>query len=713
MPNAEELIQKVLEYNPQADAGLLRRAYAFAARAHEGQVRKSGEPFLKHPLEVANIIVQMKMDTSSVAVGLLHDTIEDSLVTFEDITAEFGDDIAGIVEGLTKISKVEFMSREEKQAENFRKMVMSMGKDIRVILIKLADRLHNMRTLGPLSPDQQKRIAQETLEIYAPIANRLGIGWMKVELEDLALLYLKPDVYADLAKKVATNKTERDKYIEEVVEIVIKNLKVYGVDATVYGRTKHFYSIYQKMESQGITFEEIYDLSGIRIITDTNVNCYAVLGMIHSIWTPVPGRFKDYIGVPKSNMYQSLHTTVIAPKGQRIEFQIRTDEMHKLAEEGIAAHWKYKEKGQIDTRDHHLYNWLRQMIEWQQDLSDSKQFIDSVKVDLFPDVIYVFTPKGDVKELIRGATPVDLAFAIHTEVGNRCVGAKVNGKMVPLRYHLKSGDTVEIITNPNHVPSKDWLKFVKTPKARNKLKHIINLEEHNRSLEIGHKLLEKELHKIGASLSSFSKLEKTDELLKEHNTKNIDDLFVLIGYGKLSVKQVLRKVYPEKEGKEEVTERVDVKRQKRLDEGVKVKGIDDILLHFSKCCSPVPGDKIIGYITRGRGLSIHAGTCPNVAELDFDKDRLITVDWDVAGTPSYPVRISVLTIDRPGLLASVSSSITSSEANISHADISTTEEKKAVLNFVIEVKDLQHLERVIQKIEQLSGVLQVRRLMGR
>lgn len=713
MPNAEELIQHVLDYNPQADAGLLRRAYSFAAKAHEGQVRKSGEPFLRHPLEVANIIVKMKMDTSSIAVGLLHDTIEDSLVTFDDITAEFGGDIAGIVDGLTKISKVEFMSREEKQAENFRKMVMSMGKDIRVILIKLADRLHNMRTLDPLSPDTQKRIAKETLEIYAPIANRLGIGWMKVELEDLSLRYLKPEVFSELSKKVATNRSERDKYIEDVIAVVKKNLKVYGFDANVYGRTKHFFSINQKMESQGIAFEEIFDLSGIRIIAETKVNCYAILGMIHSMWTPVPGRFKDFIGVPKSNMYQSLHTTVIGPKGQRVEFQIRTDEMHKLAEEGIAAHWKYKERGQIDTKDHHIYNWLRQMMEWQQDLSDSKQFMDSVKVDLFPDVIYVFTPKGDVKELIRGATPVDLAFAIHTEVGNRCVGAKVNGRMVPLRYTLKSGDTVEIVTNPNHVPSKDWLKFVKTPKARNKLKHIIKMEEQSRSLEIGHKLLEKELQRMGASLNSFSKLEKTDELLKEHNTKNIDDLFILIGYGKLSVKQVIRKVYPEKDGKEEVPERVDVTRPKRLDGGVKVMGIDDILLHFSKCCSPVPGDKIIGFITRGRGLSIHSVTCPNLDELDFDKDRLISVEWDVEGTASYPVRISVFTIDRPGLLASVTSSITSSDANISHADISTTEDKKAVLNFIIDVKDLPHLERVIQKIEQLSGVIQVKRLMGR
>ncbi|MCC7203162.1 MAG: bifunctional (p)ppGpp synthetase/guanosine-3',5'-bis(diphosphate) 3'-pyrophosphohydrolase [Nitrospirae bacterium] len=713
MPNAEQLIQKVLEYNPQADAALLRRAYAFAEKAHEGQLRKTGEPFLRHPLEVAHIIVRMKMDTSSIVVGLLHDTIEDSLITFEDINAEFGADIAGIVDGLTKISKVEFLSREEKQAENFRKMVMSMGKDIRVILIKLADRLHNMRTLDPFPPEKQKRIAQETLEIYAPIANRLGIGWMKVELEDLSLRYLKSEVYAELSKKLATNKSERDKYIEDVIEVVKKNLKVYGFNAHVYGRTKHFYSIYLKMETQGIPFEDIYDLAGIRIITDTKVNCYSILGMIHSMWTPVPGRFKDFIGIPKTNMYQSLHTTVIGPKGQRVEFQIRTDEMHKLAEEGIAAHWKYKEKGQIDTKDNQIYNWLRQMMEWQQDLSDSKQFMDSVKVDLFPDVVYVFTPKGDVMELIRGATPVDLAFSIHTEIGNRCVGAKVNGKMVPLRYQLKSGDTVEIVTNPNHTPSKDWLKFVRTPKARNKLKHIIKIEEHRRSLEIGHKLLEKELQRMGTSLSSFARAELTDAFLREKNIRSMDDLYVQLGYGKLSVKQVIRKVYPGKEEKDEVHERADVTKQKILDGGVSVKGIDDILLHFSKCCSPVPGDRIIGYITRGRGLSIHAVNCPNLAELDFDKDRLISVDWDVAGTASYPVRISVFTIDKPGLLASVSSSITSSEANISHADISTTEDKKAVLNFVIEVKDLPHLERVIQKIEQLNGVLQVKRIMGR
>jgi len=714
MPNLEELLEKVIAYNPQADVELIRKAYEFSARAHEGQVRISGEPFLKHPLEVGKILARMKMDVSSIVAGLLHDTVEDSLITREDISREFGTDIADLVDGLTKISKVEFMSREEKQAENFRKMLISMGKDIRVVLIKLADRLHNMRTLEPLSPDKQKRIAQETLEIYAPIANRLGIGWMKVELEDLSLRYLKPEVYADLAKKVALKKAERDKYIEEVIDIVKQNLKVYGFKAEVYGRTKHFYSIYQKMETQGIPFEEVYDLSGIRIITDTKVNCYAILGMIHSLWTPVPGRFKDYIGVPKSNMYQSLHTTVIGPKGHRVEFQIRTEEMHRVAEEGIAAHWRYKDRGQIDSKDNQIYNWLRQMVEWQKDLVDSRQFLDSIKVDLFPDVVYIFTPKGDVKELIRGATPVDFAYAIHTEIGNRCVGAKVNGKMVPLRYHLKSGDTVEIITNPNHVPSKDWLKFVKTPRAKAKIKHFIKTEERKRSLDIGRRLLDKELHMIGMGLAVLNRSEeRLGDLYREYNVKDLDDLSVLIGYGKVSPRQIVRRLFPEKAGKEEVREKEETPRRVRPSGGVKVRGVDDILLHFSKCCSPVPGDKIIGYITRGRGISIHTATCPNIDELDYDRERLVNVEWDVTEAATYPVKISVSTIDRPGVLASVSASITSSAANISHADISTTEDKKAILNFVVDIRDLAHLEKVIQKIEQVSGVLQVKRVMGR
>ncbi|MBI5194481.1 MAG: bifunctional (p)ppGpp synthetase/guanosine-3',5'-bis(diphosphate) 3'-pyrophosphohydrolase [Nitrospirae bacterium] len=713
MPNVEGLIEKVLEYIPHADVGLIRRVYAFSANAHKGQVRKSGEPFLRHPLEVAHILARMKMDIASIVAGLLHDTVEDSLTTSEDIAKEFGRDIADLVEGLTKLSKVEFMSREEKQAENFRKMIISMGKDVRVILIKLADRLHNMRTLSALSITQQKRISQETMEIYAPIANRLGIGWMKIELEDLSLRYLKPDIYTDLAKKISLKKAERDRYIHQVIEIVKQNLKIYGVTAEVYGRTKHFYSIYQKMEAQGVPFEEIYDLTGIRIITDTKVNCYTILGMIHSLWIPVPGRFKDYIGVPKSNMYQSLHTTVIGPAGHRVEFQIRTDDMHEVAEEGIAAHWKYKDKGQAEAKDNQIYNWLRQMVEWQKDLSDSKQFLDSVKVDLFPDVVYVFTPRGDVKEMIRGATPVDFAYSIHTEIGNKCVGAKINGKMVPLRYQLKSGDTVEVITNPNHVPSKDWLKFVKTPSARAKLKHYIKTEERKRSHEIGRKLIEKELHRIGSSFTAVNKLEILKDVFNEYSVKDIEELSVLVGYGKVSPKQIMKKLFPESVEKEEGKEKEEAPKRVRVPGGVKVTGIDDILIHFSKCCNPVPGDKILGYITRGRGISIHTPSCPNIDELDYDKERLVSVEWDTTEPITYPVRISVSTIDRPGVLASVSAAITSSAANISHAEITTTEDRRAILNFIVDVKDLTHLERAIQKIEQVNGVVQVRRLMGR
>ena len=712
MPEIDELIKQIVEYAPQSDVGLIRKAYDFAARAHAGQVRESGEVFFKHPFEVAKILARMKMDVASIAAGLLHDTVEDSSISIDDIKREFGESIAEIVQGLTKISRVEFLSYEEKQAENFRKMIISMSRDIRVILIKLADRIHNMRTLDALPPQRRKRIAKETLEIYAPIANRLGIGWMKIELEDLSLKYLKPEIYADFAKKVALKKRERDAYVQEVIKIVEKNLKAYGFRAKVQGRTKHFYSIYKKMQAQGIPFEEVYDLAGIRIITDTKVNCYAILGLIHSLWIPIPGRFKDYIGVPKSNMYQSLHTTVIGPGGHKVEFQIRTEEMHRIAEEGIAAHWLYKEKGKVDMKDNMVYNWLRQLLDWQKDL-DSRQFLTSFKVDLFPDVVYIFTPKGDVKELVKGSTPVDFAYAIHTEVGNRCVGAKVNGKMVSLRYQLKSGDTVEIITNPNHVPSKDWLKFVKTPKARAKIKQFIRIEERKRSYEIGRKLLEKELDRAGLSMSALLKAERLEDVLKEYSTRDIDELLISIGYGKVSAKQFLGKVFPEILRAEIKKKEEPLKKKARPSIGIKVKGIDDVLIHISKCCNPVPGDTIIGYITRGRGISIHTSTCPNIDDIDYDKDRLIPVEWDIKEETTYPVRISVSTIDRPGVLASVSASITSSAANISHADISTTQDKKAILNFVVDIRDLKHLEKVIQKIEEVKGVIDVKRVMGR
>ncbi len=707
----DRLIDKVQGYNPQAEVSLIREAYEFAAAAHEGQIRQSGDAFLWHPLEVAEILADLKLDVPSIAVGLLHDTVEDTRCTLEEIERRFGKKIADLVEGVTKIGKIEFKTHEEKQAENFRKMILSMAADIRVILIKLADRLHNMRTLEHLSESKQKRIAQETLDIYAPLANRLGIGWVKFELEDLCLKYLKPDIYMNITKKIAKRGEERERYINEVISIVKKNLLEYGFNGEVVGRNKHAYSIYQKMERQGISFEEVYDLTAIRIITDTKMSCYAILGMIHSLWRPVPGRFKDYIGVPKPNLYQSLHTTVSGPDGQHVEFQIRTLEMHKIAKEGIAAHWKYKEKGQIDEKDDKIFGWLRQLMEWQKEMADNRQFMDSIKMDLYQDVVYIFTPKGDVKELIKGSTPVDFAYSIHTEVGQRCVGAKVNGKIVSLKYELSSGDVVEIISSPTHVPSRDWLKFVKTAKAKARIKHWIKIEETKRSLDIGRKALEREIRRHHLSTTETFKSEKLLAVAREMGFGGIEDLLADIGYGKVSPQQIINHLLPEESLKEGLKEKV-VKKIGIKPEGVKVNGVNDILIHLSKCCNPVPGDKIIGFITRGRGLSIHTVDCPNIDELDYDKERLVDVGWDAKGEGTHPVKISVLTVDKPGLLANVSASISSAEANISHAEIKTTEEKKAILNFVVEITNTKHLEKVLKNIEKVEGVLRAQRIRG-
>ena len=705
----EEIVERVRAYAPQSDLSLLNKAYAFSSRAHEGQRRRSGEPYLHHPLEVAGILTRLKLDLSSVVAGLLHDVVEDTPHTREEIKKEFGGDIAALVDGVTKIGKIAFRNYEEKQAENFRKMIVSMAEDIRVVLIKLADRLHNMRTLEAMTEDEQRRIAQETLEIYAPLANRLGIGWMKSELEDLCLRYLKPDVYFSLVKKVAIGREEREKYMQSVIEAVQKAIGEYHFACKMKGRYKHLYGIYQKMERRGIPFEEVYDLMGIRIITDIKMNCYAALGLIHSLWRPVPGRFKDYIAIPKSNLYQSLHTTVIGPEGRHVEFQIRTEEMHRLAEEGIASHWAYKEGGQVDPKDERAFAWLRQLVEWQQELVDTRQFMDSVKTDLFTDVVYVFSPKGDVKELVKGATPIDFAYAIHTEIGAHCVGAKVNGKIVPLRYQLKSGDTVEVLTSPTHGPSKDWLKIVKTSKAKAKIKHLIKEEERARGLEIGKKILERELRKENLSPTEALKSEEILSNVKEQGIRSMEELFVAIGYGKISAHQVVRPLLPEPRLKESFTEKV-IKKVGLGKSEVKVSGLDDILIHLSKCCSPVPGDQIIGFITRGRGLSIHTVDCPNIDELDYDRDRLVDVDWDIHTAATHPVDITVLTLDKPGLLASVSSSIAEARANISHAEIITTEDKKATLHFVIDITDTKHLERVLKNIEKVDGVLHARRV---
>ena len=706
----EDIVERIQNYHPEADVDLLRRAYIFSAKAHQGQTRLSGEAYLNHPIEVAAILADLKLDAATVATGLLHDTIEDTSVTPEEIKALFGDEVAMLVEGMTKLSRMELQSREQREADNFRKMIVAMAKDIRVILIKLADRLHNMRTLKSLPPEKQKRIAQETLDIYAPLANRLGISKIKIELEDLSFMHLNPEEYRELVQKVNQRRVERESYINELMEIMRGQLAEHGYKGEVKGRPKHFYSIHQKMLKQGISFDDIYDLIAIRIITDTKVNCYAIMGLIHSLWTPVPGRFKDFIGVPKSNLYQSLHTTVIGPKGERVEFQIRTEEMNRLAEEGIAAHWRYKEKSAVSQREEQQFAWLRQLLEWQRDLPDAKEFMDTVKGDLFPDVVYVFTPRGDVKELPQGSTPVDFAYSVHTDVGQHCVGAKVNGKIVPLKHVLHNGDKIEVITQAGHTPSRDWLKFVKTSKARTRIKAWLKAEERRRSILLGKELLEKDLRKHELNPS---RIFKSDELLKvaddmSHNT--LDDLLAAIGYGKVSAHMVANKLAPDRPHIEPIPKKTPQKPAKPSNSAMKISGMDNMLIHLSKCCNPVPGDKVLGFITRGRGVSVHTVDCPNAGELTFDKERLIEVSWGDFQLGAHAVKISVRTQDKPGLLASVSSSISATEANITHAEAITGEDKQATLNFTIDIKDIDHLNKVIKNISSINGVLDVKRV---
>ncbi len=708
----EDIVDKVQRYHPDADVDLVRRAYIFSAKAHQGQMRMSGETYLNHPIEVAGILADLNLDTSTVAAGLLHDTLEDTPSTLEEIKTVFGDEIAMLVEGMTKLSRMELQSREEREAQNFRKMIVAMAKDIRVILIKLADRLHNMRTLKFLSPGKQHHIAQETHDIYAPLANRLGINKIKNELEDLSLRYLNPEAYNDISQKVAAKRLERESYINELMEIVRRRLAEHGYKGEVTGRPKHFYGIYQKMQKQGISFDEIYDLIAIRIITDTKVNCYAIMGLLHSLWTPVPGRFKDFIGVPKSNFYQSLHTTVVGPKGERVEFQIRTDDMHRVAEEGIAAHWRYKEKTALDQREAEQFAWLRQLVEWQRDLSDAREFMETVKGDLFPDVVYVFTPRGDVRELPLGSTPVDFAYSVHTDIGHQCVGAKINGKIVPLKYQLKNGDRVEIITQTGHTPSRDSLKSVKTSKARTRIKAWLKTEERRKSVFLGRELLEKDLRKHELNPAKVLKsTEITGRIAQELSHNTFEDLLAAIGYGKVSVHFVVNKIAPDKVRQElPLHKRIFKRPAKTSSSGLKISGVDNMLIHLSKCCSPVPGDKVVGFITRGRGVSIHTADCPNVAELAFDKERLVDVSWGDFKDIQHAVRISVRVKDKPGLLANVSSSISALEANITHAEASQTEEREAMLNFTLDIRDVEHLNKVIKNIEGISGVLDVKRV---
>jgi len=703
----DDLIGKVLLYNPDTDVEVLKRAYQFSSNAHSSQKRTEGTPYIEHPIAVASILADMKMDTATIAAGLLHDTIEDTVKTRKEIKELFGEEIAFLVESVTKLSKMVFKTKEEAQAENFRKMFLAMSEDVRVMLIKFADRLHNMRTLKHLPEAKRQRIASETLEIYAPIANRLGIGWLKTELEDLSFKFLMPKLYSELVKKVAKRKEEQEGYLKDLIKVVNDKLKETSLPGTVSGRVKHYYGAYLKMQRQRVPFEQIHDVLGLRIITDTKANCYAILGLIHSLWIPIPGRFRDYIGVPKSNMYQSLQTTIIGPKGERVEVQIRTQEMHMIAEHGIAAHWRYKEKRKIDERSNKYISWLRELIHSQKELSDAKDFLDAVKGEVFPDVIYIFTPKGDLKELPVGSTPVDFAYSIHTQVGHKCIGAKVNGRIVPLRYVLRSGDSVEIMTSPAHGPSRDWLKFVVTQRAKSRVKQWIKAEERKQAEQLGIKLLEGELRKHDLS-SSILKSGDMQKVLDFFNIQSLEDLYVSIGYGRLSAHQVVNKLMPEEPLEEEIPSE-KVTRQPKEHKGLTIKGIDNVLYHTAKCCFPVPGDRLVGFITRGRGATIHRGDCPNLERLAIDNARLVDVEWKSAGDATSPAKLFVETVDKPGILANLSALISSVNINISHVEATSTEDKKAHIIFILEVKDKNQLSGLTQKIAQMEGVLKVSR----
>ncbi len=714
MIRLNDILEKMSRYLPGADLSLIEKAYVFSAKVHQGQVRLSGEVYLNHPLEVSAILADMKMDIATVASGLLHDTVEDTYATLDEIQQTFGPEIAALVDGLTKISKITLATHEEQQAENFRKMLLAMAKDIRIVLIKLADRLHNMRTLEFLPPENQIKIAQETLDIYAPLANRLGIDRIKTELEDLSFRYLHPEEYRNLAREVAWKKEERERYIQEVSSIISEKLSSYGLGGKVGGRPKHFYSIYKKMKAQNVEFEQVYDVIAFRIILNTVKDCYEALGILHSLWKPVPGRFKDYIAMPKANGYQSLHTTVIGPYGERVEIQIRTEEMNRTAEEGIAAHWQYKEGKGIAPKDSKQFAWVRQLLEWQQDLRDPREFLETVKIDLFPDEVYVFTPKGAVKQFPIGSTPVDFAYSIHTQIGQQCVGAKVNGKIVPLRYPLKNGDIVEIVTNPAHQPSKDWLKFVKTSRARTKIRQWIKAEARERSVDLGKEICQREFKKYHLDFAKIIKSDEMNKIIRDLSLQSADDLMAEVGYGNVSSRQIIGKLLPpeklDKEKKEESRLQRLTKIIRREASGIQIRGIQDMMVRFGKCCTPLPGDAISGYITRGRGVTVHTTDCPNI--LGSDPERVIQVSWNLKEKAVHAVRVRVICNDKKGLLAEISSALASSEVNIARADVTTTEDKKVIGNFELEVRDLKHLQNAFRALTKLKNVLKVERLRG-
>lgn len=714
------LEKKILSYSPSADVSLIRKAYDFAKNAHSGQHRVSGELYIFHPLEVAIILADLGLDMATIAAGLLHDVVEDTDYTVEDIEKNFGSEIALLVDGVTKLGKLEYRTKEEQQAENLRKMFLAMAKDIRIILIKLADRLHNMRTLKYLSKEKQKEKSIETLEIFAPLAHRLGISKIKWELEDLAFRFLETEHYYDLVDKVAKKRREREEHINKMISVLKEKLTAAGISAEIQGRPKHFYSIYKKMKEQNKTFEQIYDLTAVRVIVDTIRDCYAALGVVHTLWKPIPGRFKDYIAMPKPNMYQSLHTTVIDSLGDPLEIQIRTYEMHKTAEYGIAAHWRYKEGNKGDKDFDKKLSWLREILDWQRELRDAREFMESLKIDLFTDEVYVFTPNGDVIDLPTGSCPIDFAYRIHTDVGNRCIGAKVNGKMVPLDYRLSNGDIVEIVTSAHSAgPSRDWLNIVKSTQAKNKIRQWFKKERREENIAQGKEMLEKEAKRQGYDLYQLLKYEFIQSLLKRMSFLTLEDLYAAIGYGGMSSNQAFQKILDEyrKNVKTEKPELVGdkaepkIKANKKVDQGIKVDGVDNLLVRFSRCCNPVPGDKIVGYITRGRGISIHRIDCPNVVNNHYDKERLIEVKWDGFQDTSYPVEIQASAYDRPGVLSDIINMIGDMKTTIDEVNARASKNGIAVIDLVIEINDKQHLEIIMQKLRKINGIFEVRRAM--
>lgn len=712
----EDLMQKILSYNPNSDIEKIKKAYNYADQAHDGQLRNSGEEYIIHPIAVATILAELNMDDDTIIAGLLHDVLEDTDVTYEQMTEEFGEDVTKLVDGVTKLKKIKYKSKQENQAENLRKMVLAMANDIRVIIIKLADRLHNMRTLEYVNRTKQIEKATETLEIYAPLAHRLGISTVKWELEDLSLRYLEPEKYYSLVEKVQKNRRERETFIDEIINVLHVAIEELSIEGDITGRPKSIYSIYKKMYQQNKAFDEIFDLSAVRVIVDTVKDCYGVLGAVHTLWKPIPGRFKDYIAMPKANMYQSIHTTVIGPAGEIFEVQIRTWEMHRTAEYGIAAHWKYKEGGsEKQSNFDKKLTWLRQLMEWQQDLSDPREFINTVKEDFSSDEVFVFSPMGDVFDLPEGSTPIDFAYRVHSAVGNNCVGAKVDGRIVPLTYKLKSGNIVEILTNPNSSgPSRDWLKIVKSSQAKTKIRQWFKRQQRDENIVIGRDMLEKEVRHQGYT---FNEILKDDWLVSVANRlsfNTIEDMYAAIGYGSIQLTQIMPKLkelhkayYKTEESAKKST--YHSPQRGSSSQGISIKDVDNIQIKLAKCCNPIPGDNIVGYITRGRGVSVHRADCSNIENIT-DKDRLIDVYWDDTEEKSYPVEVQIIAIDRSGYLAGITQLINEKELNLVGMNARSNKDKTFSINIIVEIKDTRQIDDLLAGVRSIKGTLDVYRV---